>query len=300
MPQSTDRVEALHALTTQLHTAATVPYKNHCLLSPPYSMNLEPDFPFPSELDTNACFSVTLPFCWEFQDRGSTNDFWGRMLLFGSTFGSGGPDNGKSFSRHSEFQSCTCAWSPLIPNRCPTLDLSAPISENSAEVPVPELFKLKQQDAFPHLGLGLWRQQDAFPHLGLGLWRQQDPHLLSCHTNSPSHWPDGEKNTCCLSLRTFSSCSANVTRNIKLYICVCVDMQSQCVLCEIPMQMLFTSVVSKETMSSVTSYILCHEVQKVSLILWLKYQPDVWPQRPSHSLQWRGEGWEVSGGDTSR
>ncbi len=37
-------------------------------------------------------------------------------------------------------------------------------------------------------------------------------------------------------------------------------MQSQCVLGEIPMQMLFTSMVSKET----TSYVLRHKVLKVS------------------------------------
>ncbi len=57
----------------------------------------------------------------------------------------------------------------------------------------------------------------------------------------------------CSTIRTFI-CSANVTRNVKLYICVCLDAQSQCVLCEIPMQMLFTSVVSKETMSCVLRF----------------------------------------------
>ena len=59
---------------------------------------------------------------------------------------------------------------------------------------------------------------------------------------------------------SFSICCVGVKRNVKLYICICVDMQSQCVLGEIPMQMLFTSMVSKET----TSYVLRHKVLKVS------------------------------------
>ncbi len=41
-------------------------------------------------------------------------------------------------------------------------------------------------------------------------------------------------------------------------------MQNQCVLCEIPTQMLFTSMVTMETTSCVTFYILRQKVLKVS------------------------------------
>ena len=65
-----------------------------------------------------------------------------------------------------------------------------------------------------------------------------------------------------LSMDSFSSCSANVTRSVKLYVCVCVcvDTQSQCVLHEIQTQI-------KETTSYVTFYVLRHKVLKVSIIL---------------------------------
>ena len=43
------------------------------------------------------------------------------------------------------------------------------------------------------------------------------------------------------SIRTFSSCSANVVRKVKLYICVCVDTQSQCVLRKINTNVVYFS-----------------------------------------------------------
>ena len=65
-------------------------------------------------------------------------------------------------------------------------------------------------------------------------------------------------------IRTFSRFCVNVTRNVMLYVCICVDTQSQCVLREIQMQMLFTSVVLMETTSHVTFCVLHHKVLKVS------------------------------------
>ncbi len=64
VPKSTDRVTVLDALIMRLHTAATQlpwPCIKCCRLSPPYSKNLKPGFPFPSELDSGTHVPSSLP-----------------------------------------------------------------------------------------------------------------------------------------------------------------------------------------------------------------------------------------------
>ncbi len=85
-------------------------------------------------------------------------------------------------------------------------------------------------------------------------------------------------------LRTFSSCSANVTCNVKLYVYICVDTQSQCVLHEIPMQMLFTSLVSNGIQgNNVLPYVLRFASKSVSTSHWANISRSAF----AHCTEWR-------------
>ena len=116
--------------------------------------------------------------------------------------------------------------------------------------------------------------------LQFGVWNEVGhiSHWLSLFISaSPTRhfWAVMKKQEQCRATKTFSSCSAKVTRNIKLYVCVCVDMQNQCVLHEIPMQMSFTSMVPKETMSYVKCWRCLVRVWCPRHLVWR-----TWPQPP--------------------